>query len=255
MKNVVHLKSVTLGEGIPKICVSLMGQTLEALLNEIQTIKSLPVDIIEWRGDFFLDLLDVDLVLKALESIRTATSNYPLIFTFRSEKEGGQLAITKETYIALNQEIMTSGLIDAIDLELFTDETAIKDLVQVAKEMNVIVILSSHDFNETPSSQTLINTIRYAVAMGADIPKIAAMPNSDEDVLRLLEVTTLMSNELDQPIITMAMSEKGVISRIFGEIFGSALTFAATENPSAPGQMDVKILNEILKLIHERLKD
>lgn len=253
MKNTVRLKSTLLGEGIPKICVSLMGQTIEALLNEIQLIKSLPVDILEWRGDYFLDILDFDIVLEALETIRNATSNYPLIFTFRSEKEGGQLSITKENYITLNQNIMNSGLIDAIDLELFTDEIAIKELVKVAKEKALIVILSSHDFDKTPSSQTLINTIHYAVSMGADIPKLAVMPNSDEDVLRLLEVTTLMSNELDQPIITMAMSEKGAVSRIFGEIFGSSMTFAAVNTPSAPGQLNVIILKEILNLIHIQL--
>ena len=39
------------------------------------------------------------------------------------------------------------------------------------------------------------------------------------------------------PVITMAMSGMGAVSRISGEIFGSSVTFASVEECSAPGQL------------------
>lgn len=90
--------------------------------------------------------------------------------------------------------------------------------------------------------------------LGADIPKIAVMPNSKKDVLVLLAATEEMSSEYaDRPIITMSMAGTGVISRLCGEVFGSALTFGAAKKASAPGQMEVNNLETVLQLLHKSL--
>ena len=58
---------------------------------------------------------------------------------------------------------------------------------------------------------------------GADIPKMAVMPKSKQDVLTLLSATLEMSEQFaDRPIITMSMAGTGVVSRLTGETFGSA---------------------------------
>ena len=49
------------------------------------------------------------------------------------------------------------------------------------------------------------------------------------------------------------MAGTGVISRICGEVFGSALTFGAAGKASAPGQMGVQDLNTVLGLLHKAL--
>jgi len=54
-----------------------------------------------------------------------------------------------------------------------------------------------------------------------------------------------------QPVITMSMGGTGVISRLSGEVFGSALTFALAGQASAPGQIEVARLKEVLKVIHD----
>ena len=87
--------------------------------------------------------------------------------------------------------------------------------------------------------------------MGADIPKIAVMPQSPKDVLNLMEATEKMVRKYARtPVITMAMSGLGGISRVAGEIVGSAITFASGEVASAPGQMDAKELRQVLELLH-----
>ena len=91
-------------------------------------------------------------------------------------------------------------------------------------------------------------------AMDADIPKIAVMPRNKKDVLTLLSATEEMATDYaDRPIITMSMAGTGVISRLCGEVFGSALTFGAAGKASAPGQMGVQDLNTVLGLLHKAL--
>ena len=90
--------------------------------------------------------------------------------------------------------------------------------------------------------------------LGADIPKIAVMPQNKKDVLTLLAATDEMASEYaDRLIITMSMSGTGVISRLCGEVFGSALTFGAVGKVSAPGQMGIEDLTTVLGLLHKSL--
>ena len=86
---------------------------------------------------------------------------------------------------------------------------------------------------------------------GADLPKIAVMPQCRKDVLTLLAATEEMAGTYaDRPIITMSMAKDGVISRICGEVFGSALTFGTAGKASAPGQIEVERLREVLEIFH-----
>jgi 3-dehydroquinate dehydratase-1 len=75
------------------------------------------------------------------------------------------------------------------------------------------------------------------------------MPQVPEDVLRLLTVTQRMSKILPIPVISMAMGSLGVVSRIFGGVFGSSLTFATSGRESAPGQIPLQDLRAILSRV------
>ena len=46
------------------------------------------------------------------------------------------------------------------------------------------------------------------------------------------------------------MGSIGKISRIVGELTGSAMTFASVNQASAPGQMEVEDLQKLLEVIH-----
>ena len=86
---------------------------------------------------------------------------------------------------------------------------------------------------------------------GADIPKLAVMPQSDRDVINLM-TATLNAREIfggDIPVITMSMAKAGVISRIGAPVTGSAVTFGCIGKESAPGQVEVSRLKDILSLM------
>ncbi|MEK3771449.1 type I 3-dehydroquinate dehydratase [Paenibacillus sp. FSL R5-0887] len=254
MSRTVTVKNVIIGEGIPKICVPLIGATLSELKQEAEALKVLQPDLVEWRTDFFAEVEDVAAVKNALSEICSVISDLPLIFTFRSAKEGGEKQVSTEYYTALNKAAAESGLVDIIDVELFNDEQDVKLLVEAAHAHNVSVIISNHDFQGTPPKEEIISRLCKAQELGGDLPKIAVMPQDAGDVLTLLEATHIMKEKYaDRPIITMSMAGAGVISRLAGEVFGSALTFGAAHKPSAPGQVAVAELRNTLSLLHRSL--
>jgi 3-dehydroquinate dehydratase I len=254
MKRNVTVRGLTIGEGAPKICVPMVGETLTELLEEASFLKTVDLDIVEWRVDFFEHVEDIKIVKEALNAIRSILHNTPLIFTFRSAKEGGEKEVSTAYYFELNMAVAESGQIDIVDVELFNDQEKITKLVSAAHSNNVYVIISNHDFDKTPPKDEIVSRLRRAQELGGDLPKIAVMPRNTADVLTLLEATNTMHEQYaDRPIITMSMAGKGVISRLAGQIFGSALTFGAAKKASAPGQVPVTELRRTLSLINSSL--
>lgn len=254
MKKVVTIKNVKIGEGLPKICVPMVGETIDQLVEEANFLKNLDLDVVEWRVDFFENVINIDKVKEALQAIRTVLTDKPIIFTFRSAKEGGQKEVSTEFYFELNKRIVETKQVEVIDIELFNEEENIKDLVEAAHINGLTVIISNHDFKNTPSKEEIISRLRKAAELGGDLPKIAVMPTCAADVITLLDATRIMNEEYAKgPIITMSMAGKGVISRLSGEIFGSALTFGAAKKVSAPGQISVVDLRKTIELLHNNL--
>ncbi|WP_156291577.1 type I 3-dehydroquinate dehydratase [Oceanobacillus salinisoli] len=248
------VKNIRIGEGKPKICVPMVGETKEELLEEAKLLSTLDIDLVEWRVDFYQDMENIDLLKGTLASIREMLNSKPLLFTFRSAKEGGEKAVSQQYYVELNLSAIETGLIDLVDVELYSEEDVVKSVIQTAHSQEVFVIISNHDFKKTPSKEEIVSRLRKAQELGGDIPKIAVMPKDTQDVLTLLEATNEMKHQYaDRPIITMAMGGQGVISRLSGEIFGSAITFGAAKKTSAPGQIHVNQLRSVLDVIHENL--
>ena len=250
----ITVKNIIIGEGTPKICVPLVGASFAQLIEEANYLKTLDLDLVEWRVDFFEHVEKIEKVKEVLREIRAILPQTPLVFTFRSAKEGGEKEVSTSFYFELNKAIAETGLVDIVDVELFNDENDVKALIEAVHSQNVYVIISNHDFHATPVKEEIISRLRKAQELGGDLPKIAVMPASTADVLTLLDATTTMNEQYtDRPIITMSMAGKGVISRLAGELFGSAITFGAAKKASAPGQVSVKELRSVLNLLHTSL--
>ncbi len=252
--NPVEVRNIKIGEGVPKICVPIVGVTKEEIIAEAKTFDSIPVDVVEWRVDWFEGVFEFDKVEDVLKDLREALGETPILFTFRTSKEGGEKAIEAELYKELNINTAKTGYVDLVDVEVFTGDDIVKEIVAAAHECGVKVVASNHDFDKTPEKDDIVGRLRKMQDLGADIPKIAVMPQNKKDVLTLLSATEEMASEYaDRPIITMSMAGTGVISRLCGEVFGSALTFGAAKKASAPGQMGVDDLQTVLQLLHKSL--
>jgi 3-dehydroquinate dehydratase-1 len=254
MGKVVQVRGIKIGEGIPKICVPIVEKSMKDILEEAFHIKELPIDIVEWRVDWFIESDKINKVLETAKELRQILKEKPILFTFRTKEEGGNKGIALEEYTSLYEAIIQSGYVDFVDVELFRGDKIVEHLVEYAHQNQCKIVASNHDFYNTPSKDEIISRLLKMKELGADIPKIAVMPNEVTDVLRLLEST----NEVKEvhnigPVVTMSMGKTGGISRLSGELFGSAITFASAKQKSAPGQIPVKELHVILNSIHNNM--
>ena len=248
----VQIRQVVLGEGTPKICVPIVAKTLEEITEQTRGLLGLTFDLIEWRADWYEALQAEEGILKGMKAIRDVFPEVPILFTIRTEKEGGEITLSDNEYLSCCKGALEAGA-DLVDGELFMGDSVIRELTCAAHALGRFVVGSSHDFNRTPAAEELADRLGRMEALGCDIGKIAVMPESRQDVLRLLSVTEQMSRTLTIPIITMSMSGTGVLSRLCGEVFGSCLTFGAAKKASAPGQIGTEELAAVLNIIHKSL--
>lgn len=236
---------------VPAVCAPLVARTTTALIEECAAVASRKPDLLEWRVDFFEAIGDAPAVLSAGRQLRAAAAGIPILFTRRSEREGGEKIPVDDEYIAeLYDAMCASGLVDMVDAEMESDAAFLREVQTQAGQAGVKTVLSFHDFRRTPAADELVQRFERAYTLGADVAKIAVMPQSSADVLALLKATQEASHELPIPIVSMAMGPLGAVTRAAGWLFGSALTFAVGQSSSAPGQMpieDVRVVVEALK--------
>lgn len=254
MSTTVAIKGLSIGSGKPKICLPIVGKTILEIQEQAANIIHNPVDIIEWRVDYFPRFGNRNEIDTALAAIHEITGNIPLLFTIRTSNEGGEAEIEFDKYKELVIYAANHPLVDAVDVEIMISDLAnMKALIKEIKDKKVIVA-SNHDFSKTPDKKTILERLKLMEKCGADICKIAVMPQKNADVLTLLSATEEAKTVVKQPVVTMSMGKMGLISRLSGEIFGSALTFGCVGKASAPGQIEANELEKVLMILHENMK-
>ena len=252
--NPLTIRDIQIGTGIPKIIVPIVGKTREEILTDAETIVAIGAELIEWRADFYDGVCEKQTVQETLLALRKIIGSIPLIFTIRTDAEGGNLQISGPDYADLLKFTAGTGEADIIDVELFKEGTEVNELVRDIHVLGALVIMSNHEFHKTPEKAEIIKRLSRMQELDADLPKIAVMPNSSADVLTLLSATEEMATKYaNRPLVTMSMGGLGSISRVSGEIFGSSMTFGSAGKSSAPGQISVGELKQCLLAIHSSL--
>jgi 3-dehydroquinate dehydratase-1 len=248
----VAIGGILLGDGRPKVCVPLTGATVEALVTEAAAIGTDAADLVELRIDRFAGVSDRAAVRKAVAAVRSALDpRLPILCTVRTAAEGGGADLPLPALRDLL--VMVAGLdgVAAIDVEASLPADLVAAVVTEAHRVGVPVVTSFHDLEATPTVTAIVDRLVDQQALGADVVKLACTPTSATDVLALLAATRAYADRAGAvPAVTMAMGPLGVVSRLAGETFGSALTFGTVGAASAPGQVDAVALRGVLELIH-----
>ena len=190
----ITVRSVTIGEGMPKLCVPVVAKNRESILSYVERVLEVKPDLVELRMDWFEGVTNAEAMRSLLQEIRQIAGDTVLLFTIRTSGEGGELAVNVEDYKRLCTLACESGCIDLLDVEAYIGD----------------------------------------------------------GVLDLLSATvTYYEQGMHNPVIAMAMGGVGVISRLAGEFFGSAVTFASEGQISAPGQIPVQEAKQIIQILHE----
>ena len=243
----ITIGNLTLDNGIPKICIPIVGESLSEIVQECRYVQDKPHDLLELRIDFFKNISDFPSVSSVLQAMAQEKGGAPLLFTCRTKAEGGEADLSDDEYFTLNKYAVQTGYIDAVDIEYSRSRSGAEEMLRLAKACGVAVVMSSHDFHKTPPFDEIVDRMIAMKKRGADIVKLACMPNSPKDVLTLLAATEAVKTQYpDEPLITMSMGKLGAVSRVCGETFGSAITFGSARKASAPGQLDAATLRAIL---------
>ena len=206
-----------------------------------RSAKMLGADILEIRFDL-LNITTPHDAEKLVNDIKSAT-NLPCIATNRLQSEGGKWSGTEEDRTRILIDIL--GTVDAVDIELSASKDVRERVVQSAKDAGKTIIVSSHDFNRTPAVERMRKTLDDCLEAGADIAKLAVMPETMQDVLNLLQVT----QDSKAPVCTISMGDLGKHSRIVTSCYGSVLTYGSVGDAVAPGQLRVDELKTVLEML------
>lgn len=217
------------------------NQNIAASFTDISNIENVKrafengLNIAEIRLDLFEDISE-----NHLTNVIKSFTEFPTILTIRSNKEGGKWNGLEQNRLNLYRKLIP--LVDAVDIELISDEI-LDDVVTLANENNVNVIISHHNFERTPDSQFLENVIDNAINRGADIVKIATFIREEKDILTLQNLLA----DKDENLVIIGMGEKGIKTRTDFPKLGSKFTFVNVEQSTAPGQINLSEMVKALK--------
>ncbi len=249
----VVVRGAVIGGPRPLICLPLIGKSKTKVLEEATALSALRPDLLEWRIDGFEQAKKKEESVSTLLELRRCIGDIPLLFTCRIDKEGGLQKIAQDERLHLYSAAMASGDVDIVDVELCNGPEFIQTIREAAQANNVKLILSYHNFKETPRESFIYAKLAAAQNAGADIVKLAVMPKNYGDVLTLLSATNRARNEIIQgPIVAMSMGAKGAVSRLAGGLFGSDITFAVGLHSSAPGQIPIDELRRAMDVLYEK---
>lgn len=244
------IKNVMIGELPVKTIVPITAKTAVQAREQAQVIANNPnADVAEFRIDLLDFAADTQQVIQLGQELNTILKDKPLIATIRTHNEGGKLTVTDQDYEKIYSAYLNQPFMQLLDIEMFRQEASVKRLVKLAHNKKVLVVMSNHDFDKTPSEQEIVKRLLKQDQLGADILKIAVMPKSKADVLTLMNATLKVSQQSQKPLLTMSMGRLGTISRIATANMGGSMSFGMIGEASAPGQIDVTELKRLLKVV------
>ncbi len=233
-----------------KTIVPITAKTKEQALAQAQVIaNTADADLAEFRIDLLSFASDTKQVIALGHELKKILGNKPMIATIRTKNEGGQLEISDADYGKTYQAYLKNPFMDWLDVEMFRDQKVVSEIVQKAHQKKVLIVMSNHDFQKTPSQDEIEKRLLKQDQMGADVLKIAVMPKSKQDVFTLMNATLKVSQQTTKPLLTMSMGQLGTISRVATANMGGSYSFGMIGQASAPGQIDVTKLKQILQTV------
>lgn len=195
--------------------------------------ETLPCDVVELRADG----LPADTDWAALAQMRCCR---PLLVTVRHESEGGLRSMDAAERVAIGRALLPMAA--ALDWEIARLEEA-AELLAEARAAGVVTIASAHDFEQTPSLESLLEKEQHARSLGADVAKFAFRLHSAENMMTGVELLRRASGTTT----VMGMGALGAVSRLLYAQHGACLVYGYLgDTPTAPGQWSAELCRRSL---------
>lgn len=216
--------------------------TISDLFKDLEFYQD-SIDIIELRIDQWTDVTGVKQVINELKEL---PFEFKVLITYRSNSQGGKGHVNEMEYQNVIQKLINESGYEMLDIEWDDkkDKNTYLSFINKAHQKGIQVVLSHHNFNETPSLEELKFIYYKMHQFEADYLKVAVMPNDEKDVLHLLEAVKDSADALNQHIIGIAMSDIGIVSRTAQGVFGGTVSYGCLNEPQAPGQIHIEELKK-----------
>ncbi len=220
-----------------RVCVPVYASTIADLKEAVVRARSV-ADMVEVRLDYLLpaELERVNELYPFLTS-----SQVPVIITLRPKEQGG----SRELDFASRRRFLMFWS----ESELFHDVEL--DLLEAGQNPHIIksehLICSHHDFSQVPANLEAI--YERMASTPARILKLAVHAQDVTDCLPMFQLLARARQE-QREIISIAMGQAGIATRILGPSRGAFLTYAALDESSATatGQLTVAALKSLYRI-------
>lgn len=196
----------------------------------------------------------MDLASEPLAALDAYQGERPILATNRADWEGGEAG--DDGRLEMLATATAHDGVGAIDVELASVRAGeADDLLETARERNVSVVVSAHDFEGTPTRPEMVRTLTEAGKYG-DVAKLAVTAESKADCLALLSATEQLTTHGER-VATMAMGEVGRHTRVVAPVYGSKIGYAPVdpEAATAPGQFTLETLAHLVEQIGPRKRE
>ena len=229
-----------------KICVSipLLNEKLDDIEKQISYIQKENENILfEFRFDFLKDFSKIDQILQKISKYKKQS-----IYTLRPLYEGGKFSKTDSERFTLITKIAKNSPM-LLDLE-YNALSKVSQLADFVDDNNIRVLVSWHNFEETPPNNILIDLIDSMRVFSNHI-KIVTTARTIEDSINILQLYRLIDTNIN--LVAFSMGELGILSRVLCNVIGdSPFTYATIEKAVAPGQLTINQMRSIYSLFHKR---
>uniref|UniRef100_A0A453EWR5 Shikimate dehydrogenase substrate binding N-terminal domain-containing protein n=2 Tax=Aegilops tauschii subsp. strangulata TaxID=200361 RepID=A0A453EWR5_AEGTS len=221
------------------LCVPLVGRTVEEMKIDAAAAAAAGGDLVEIRLDYIEGFRPREDLPRLLHSCPL-----PVLVTYRPNWEGGRYDGDDATRFETLCLAMELG-VDYVDIELKVADKFV-DFLSGNKPDKCKLIVSSHNYESTPSCEELANLVARIQEVGADIVKVATTATDIIDVSRMFQVMV----HCQVPMIGLVMSERGLMSRVLSPKFGGYLTFGILDatKTSASGQPTLEELLDVYNI-------
>lgn len=215
-------------------------------------------EFIELRFDY-IDTFQ-NITQDFVESLKNFIKNKSnLILTFRHHSEGGRIKIDEYERLKILKLLMDSQP-EFFDIEMNSDIETLSNIISLSYMKKVNLIFSYHNFEKTPTNEMakeiilrfeeriIKNELNEFDILGKSIYKLIFTAQNFEDNLVALELCKEISKN-NKKAISFCMGELGILSRLLSVKLGSFLTYAALEEPTAPGQIKINTFQQMYKLL------
>jgi len=223
-----------------KICMPISAEKYAGIAEELYYINSKACDIVEWRYDYLKDDENKPLA-DLISEVKSKLNNKPLLFTYRTLAEGGFAADDVDNYYGINMSAIRSGRLDIVDIECGKEQKLPEDILAIAHEKDVKVMISKHLFDVALKKDEIIEMLCRMQETGGDIVKLAVSVSDAQGAQDVMGAAKEMFEKYAKvPIVTIGMGEAGKITRYPEPFYGSSITYVRGFRETAPSQLSIE---------------